>query len=185
MEITPLEETRSYSYVKPWRRYFAKTIDLSIFSNLTGTAIGIVIGILQPNLLEESSMAWIAVSVVAVVFASPLEALCLSRYKTSFGKFLMSTEVVGADGSAISFLQALRRTLKSYAVGLAFAIPFLSLLTLLAGFNRLENNGVTWWDETENTYVVHNDMKWWGWCVGIGLIILILGHRIYSELPSQ
>lgn len=184
MENAPLEDTRLYSYVKPWRRYFAKTIDLAIFSNVTGIAFGILVGLTRPDLLEGSWIALIAFSVVAVVFASPLEALCLSHYKTSFGKFLMATKVVGGDGGKISFSKAFKRTIKSYAVGLAFAIPFVSLLTMGASFSKLENDGVTWWDETENTYVVHNDMKWWGWGAGIALVMLIFGFRIYSKLSA-
>lgn len=184
MDTQALEETRSTTYTKPWRRYFAKSIDLLVFGFVVSIPLGIALAIAAPGVSLASPLVSYAFVVATVIAAIPLEAACLSRFGTTFGKFLMRTTVVGADGGKISFGKGAMRTLKSYGLGLAFGAPLVSLFTMMANYNHLENEGVTYWDNSENTYVVHTDMRLWNWVIGVTLVVFGMALGIYDRVAG-
>lgn len=184
MDKALMEETRSPHYTRPWRRYFAKFIDMSIFAFIIAVLASIAIGIVWPEWLEMSRAGTIAFGVFSVAASIPVEAAFISRFGTTFGKFLMGTRVLNVDGAKLSYVNALRRTAKSYVVGLALGLPFVPLLTMSTGYNQLENEGSVYWDRSEKTYVFHDEMSRWKWAAGLFVFVSIFVLNILGIVLS-
>lgn len=92
--------------VRPWVRYWARMFDIYSFSVVGG----IVLAIIAPQFLEkQNEYALGMILIFAWVF---VEALLLSSFQTTPGKWLFKTKVALTSGAHISFSQGLSRSLK-------------------------------------------------------------------------
>jgi hypothetical protein len=107
----------------PWRRLLARWIDLSLFTVLAAVAMS-RIGFLLALLL------WI-----------PVEAMFLSSWGYTPGKWLTGMRVCNKHGRLLSFDRALNRSFLVWLKGLALGIPFFSWITMLVAYFKLKNSG--------------------------------------------
>ena len=136
----------------PWRRYFAKCIDLAIFvpvSALIGAAATFAVGVGVFNLWEsyvgEHYLPW---TLIASAVFGPLvfDAICLSWFGGTIGRWLFDLRVRTADGRKPRFGQALKRTLLRWVRGTALSIPILNLVAMAIAMAELESKNVSSWD---------------------------------------
>jgi len=150
--------------VRPWIRLWARTIDVMIF----GVLIGILLGMLAPEVLEIAD-SFFNVLILAVI--SLVEAASLALFGTTPGKAIFRVSVRHADGSRLSFMEAWVRALKVLFRGLGLGIPLISLITQIVACTRLNNNGITSWDQDANLTVAHQTIPAWRWL----LIVIVIG----------
>jgi len=171
----------------PWRRYFARTIDVVIFANLMFFVL-ILVYIFFPSMLlcknnltnEEQTFYYL---ILLSFFYVPSEALLLYMTGSTPGKFIFGISVVSKDGNKIGFVTAIERTMSVWIKGFAFGIPGISLFTMLYSYDKLKNSGITNWDKSNNTKVLH---RVWGiWRYIFSTISVILAFIILSLMRDM
>jgi uncharacterized RDD family membrane protein YckC len=84
-----------------------------------------------------------------------VEALLLSTWGTTPGKWLLGTWVADSMGNRLSFSYALSRSFSVWFMGLGFGLPLVSIITLIASYVKLTREGLTAWDRDGQFAVVH------------------------------
>lgn len=73
-------------------------------------------------------------------------------------KAILRISVTNADGSKLSFRDALLRNMRVYFSGYGLGIPLVQLVTFSFAYNKLKNKGKTSWDEKHNFIVSHGQI---------------------------
>jgi uncharacterized RDD family membrane protein YckC len=136
------------SQVRPLVRFWARMFDVSCFS-LVG---GVIQGVIAPHPEKLNLVALEMMLVFAWVF---VEALLLSSFQTTPGKWLFKTKIALTSGSPINFSQALARSFKVWWRGCGTGFPIVTMITKIIAHGRLTRNGITSWDKDDGFYVEH------------------------------
>ncbi|WP_428409363.1 RDD family protein [Hyphococcus sp.] len=167
-----IQSTRDKHYVHPWRRYFAKTIDISIFAVALAFIGGIVLAIVNPAWLPTTIISSIIFTAVILFASLILEGVIISIFRTTFGKALFRTGVVNKDGGRLAMGRSVGRSLFCGVAGLGAGIPLVSLMTHILAYTALESDGVTIWDKHMDAYIVHEKMTRLNWVFGMLIFVL-------------
>lgn len=135
---------------RPWMRFFARNIDLALFSILGYLAIAFI----YPKLLGKDEVGKILIVPFAFAWVF-VEAWLLSKYGTTPGKFLLNTKINLASGAIINYDKALSRSIKAWWRGLGAGLPLISSITCFISYNRLKRKGITTWDMEDGFIVTH------------------------------
>lgn len=137
------------SQVRPWVRYWARMFDVYSFS-LVG---GVILAVIAPQFLEKQNEYALGMMLVfAWVF---VEALLLSSFQTTPGKWLFKTKIALTSGSPISYSQALTRNFKVWWRGFGTGFPIATMITMIIAHGRLTRNGITSWDKDDGFSIAH------------------------------
>ena len=162
--------------VRPWVRYWARTFDYLLFCMLFGGVASLAI----PEIAEADDTLLGIVLLFAYNFVEP--ALLTSMGTTPF-KALFCIRVRNQDGSKLSYLQGLRRIFSVWTYGQGLGIPFVSLITCITSYNRLNRDRITLWDQKGGLVVTHQPVSWWRWLLLVGLAVgFIQLIRLGSEM---
>ena len=163
----------------PWRRLFAKTVDISTLGLLAVLIVAFGVGVFFPSKATAFAKALenqIIAGVILLTLWIPLEAILLSTAGNTPAKWLFGISVKTTDGGNLSFQQALRRSFLAALQGMALGIPFVAFFTQIFAYRRLTKTGTTLWDTAANSVVTH---KTWGvgraiMCVVSVFFVLVL-----------
>ncbi|MCG8564624.1 MAG: RDD family protein [Desulfobacterales bacterium] len=150
----------------PWRRYFSRLIDISIFGNTALILLVIMVNNTYPGLIKqiygfEQGAKTIVFTMLLFGIWVPVETVLLSTIGTTPAKWLFGILVTSTAGQRLSFAQALSRSLSVWARGLCLGISPLILFSMLFSLNRLNVRGQTYWDETYHMIVRHKVWGFW------------------------
>ena len=187
--------------VQPWRRLFARLLDLFISFCLCVLLFLVFYAI--PRYMPEG-VSWedlqnlrqllglllfvimtvqivlfqpVAAAIATFLLSVPVEALFLACFGTTPAKWLFGIRVVHPDGTLLSLSEAFRRALRVFAQGLGFGIPFIAPFTSLFAYWRLTKTGTTWWDAATNAVVRHKKrgvFRTLVWVCMVGVFALVL-----------
>ncbi len=146
----------------PWRRFFARTVDLMSIGILIFLLFSFSVGYLFPQNIDRFIKFIenpIGAAIVLYVLWLPFEALFLSLWGTTPAKWVFGIRVTSQNGGKLSYAQALKRTVLVFVQGEGFGIPLVTLFTRLFAYRRLTKTGTTLWDTSADTVVTH---KKWG-----------------------
>lgn len=149
----------------PWRRYFARGIDVVVVGGLTWAVIGIVFALVDPRGAErfftlfDGPLGRILDLVLTLLATIPGTALMIGLTGVSVGKWLFGVKVVRRDGRPIGVFASLARELNVFVAGFGLGLPFVSLFTLITSYRRLTDDGHAAWDEPKKTIVLHRPMN--------------------------
>lgn len=168
---------------RPWPRYFARMIDILVFTFVFFLSLTIVLAFTSEVLLDR----WVAVfegfggmivsNIVSPVVAMLPIALLLAVGQTP-GKWLFGIRVRDGDGRRLGFLSALKREGIVYVRGLGLGLPLISLFTLITSHGDLKEEGITPWDKSLGLTVSHAPATWFWWVRATFGAILVLGISI-------
>lgn len=164
----------------PWKRYFARYLDILVWS----VPIGVLVGLVWPSLLAEGGafagpgqeviLGWLILPVVMVI-----DAFAYSIFGNTPGKWLAGIRVMGLKGGPVSFSGYLHRNFQMYLNGLGTGFPLVSLFTLASSHKRATNHKIMSWDqalETRNFDLANSRTRTW--------LVAILVFVIYSVLRT-
>lgn len=135
--------------IRPWVRYWARMFDVYSFS-LVG---GVILAFIAPQFLERQNEYALGMMLVfAWVF---VEALLLSSFQTTPGKWLFKSSIALTSGAPINFSQALARSFKVWWRGFGTGFPIATMITMIIAHGRLTRNGITSWDKDDGFSVAH------------------------------
>lgn len=150
--------------VRPWVRYWARTIDEALF----GIMSGIVLAMIHPPALELNG------ALLGVMFSfvyAFVEPGMLCSWGTTPGKALLNIRLRKADESLPSYGDALSRAFNVWTRGMGLGIPIVAFFTQLNAYSKLSKDGITSWDKEGGFRISHKK-------VGAGRVIAIIALLI-------
>ncbi len=139
----------SVPQVRPWVRYWARIIDIQLFSLCCTVAIGII----APSIwMSANYTMWGIGFLFAWCFIEPIFLL---KWGAAPGKALLRVSVRHQDGSLLHYFAGLGRSVDVWFRGLGIGFPLVGFFTLLVAYNTLTKHGVASWDKSSNTRVTH------------------------------
>jgi hypothetical protein len=135
-------------------RFIAKSIDLALFYPVF-FGVYLILWVLIPGPLSEriietseNSVVFTAVALAVWIVVFPaVEAVSISVSGTTFGKWLLGIRLRTFEGKKPGILKSLRRSYDAYARGLGLGLPLVSIAAMIFGYNELNRNDVTRWDD--------------------------------------
>ncbi|MBT9444561.1 MAG: RDD family protein [Hyphomonadaceae bacterium] len=144
--------------VYPWRRHFARILDLSLLGAIGAACFGMVLGVLAPSIntaLWEVSNPLMAIfqnTIVCILTTIP-SALIIATTGGTPGKWFFGVRVARGDGRALGVIVALRREFSVLVRGMAFGVPLFFLVTALVSRAALLSDQTTHWDKMSGAAV--------------------------------
>jgi hypothetical protein len=148
----------------PWRRWFARIVDMTI----AAFVLGIVVGIFAPNSTIFNSSLGTSILVLLVWMVA--EPFVLTYFENTPGKALLNIRLKTVEGRSLRLDQAFQRSARVWFFGLGAGLPIVSLVTLVAAYNKLTKQGITSWDRVGNFSVTHGPIGM-GRMVAIGVFL--------------
>jgi uncharacterized RDD family membrane protein YckC len=137
----------------PWRRYFARLVDMYTGGLIALALLSIIMAILLADRYESFAEVLdnqFIVSIILMLLWIPIEAVFLSTVGATPGKWLFGISVRTSSGQKPSFNQALERSFRVVLQGMSLAI-----ITQLFAYKRLTKTGTTLWDTATDCVVTH------------------------------
>lgn len=167
---------------RPWHRFLARFIDNIAYSLPETIVMMILIGLF--NMVAPIPKTQISLAItVANFFVLPipilLEPTLLALLGGTPGKLLLNIRVRNADGSKLTWLQAMQRTGAVWLRGgpLAAFIPLIGFLVCIGleifQYQQLTSTGSTSWDRNQNLTYEHGE-------IGAGRIAGIVATGIFA-----
>lgn len=128
----------------PWRRYFARSIDLSIYT-LIWCVIGQLVLRWNPLVSFPVRLAEIYFPFVIMIFIEPL---LLSTFGTTPGKLIFGLRVEGINRNYPSYGQALARTWRVIGAGTGYNIVFYNIYRLVKSYKACKAGEELDWEDT-------------------------------------
>jgi len=151
---------------RPWRRFLAKTVDLTI-----ATMVALLIfDMIGPDLgfgQGRASFGALLISMTSLLVWAAIEVLLLTEFGTTPGRRLYRISVRRDGGTALSFDDAVWRTLRLLVFGFGLGIPIVTLITQILAYLRLRGSGKTSWDQKGGLCVTQGPMSAVRWCSAI------------------
>ncbi len=116
----------------PWRRFFARTVDIMSIGNLIFLLFSFSIGYLFPQNIDgfvKFIENPIGAAIVLYLLWLPFEALFLSLGGTTPAKWIFGIRVTSKTGENLSYAHALKRAFFVFVQGEGFGIPLVPLFT--------------------------------------------------------
>ncbi len=174
-ETLPLAEDKK---VRPWVRYWARYLDSLAYGLLPSLLLFPILALTRGNPAVFSGYMLIILAVNFLGLWVPIEAFFLSTLGSTPGKILFQVKVRNANGSRLSFKQAIARTFKVFYRGEALRVPIICNITHFIGYKRLSNNAITSWDKDGGFVVTHGNVGRLQWTI---LIITFIIHSIIFQ----
>jgi len=141
------------SQVRPWVRYWARSIDIFLFAIATGVVFGMILT--PDNVLDVARAAYLFFGFGIFIAWMFVEAAFLSVFGWTPGKWLLRTSVESAVGGAPSYIEALSRSGNVWFRGLAAGVPLIAAATQVNSYRSLKKHGQTTWDRDGAFIVIH------------------------------
>lgn len=158
----------------PWRRFFARTIDL-LLAALLLVALYVILLLWFPNKAAQIVGALtnpITAAVIIYWLWVPVEAALLANFGTTPAKWIFGIRVLKFDGRKLTFAEALKRAAFACILGDGLGIPGAALFTRAYAYDRLKKTETTAWDMACGSVVQHS--KWGaGRVIGATVVVLI------------
>ena len=147
--------------VRPWVRFWARFLDYTIASCGIGVPVTVMLFLLTseaPNinartvadirLIElQAEIWWKMLSYVSAVLAlfawAFIEALLLSTWGTTPGKWLFRVSIISDSGDRLTYRRALGRSLLVYLKGVGLGLPLVSFITQIVAYFNLKHEGLS------------------------------------------
>lgn len=131
----------------PWRRYWARFLDLTIFSILLTLAIAVI----MPSLFAEGGsfygpggdqlFGWLVLP-----FAMIADGVVLGLFGSTPGKAIAGVQVSGLRGAKLKVGDAIQRNFQVWWYGLGTGFPLVSLFTLVRAHSKASRGELLKWE---------------------------------------
>ena len=165
----------------PFRRYFARTLDLWIDTTVVYVFLMVVCNV---RVMDQGALVTLALPVLLMVI---LEPLLLSRTGTTLGKWILGISVTDLSGERMDYWEALTRTCSALWKGAGFYIPVYSLVRLWKMYSvAAENRELPWEEESR---IVRKDFRAWripAYLAAAAILVgVLVGGTVLAESPRH
>ena len=124
----------------PWRRYFARTLDLSIYMLLWQAAAYL-------GFNWKITGLWLLNLIVEAIIMLLIEPVLLTLFGTTPGKAVFGIRVTNIDGGKLTLYQGYARIWSVFTRGTGYGIPIYSLVRCYKSYKICKERGEMEWDE--------------------------------------
>lgn len=164
------------SHVNPWIRFLSRYVDYALFFLLLLSTRKLFHGQLPFGKYEHfipfEFFVWI-----------PIEAVLLSTWGTTPGKFFLRTKLKLGKREKLDFFTAMRRSFAVWVRGIGLGIVGLNFLCMLVAFNKLKVFGTTTWDRDDQIKVTHYPIG--RWRIYLAVFVAVGGILYYTQEKSR
>lgn len=154
----PVVEDVAPVAVCPWRRFWARHLDLFLYTLLIVAVLTLVFHV---NLARSGRLLSLVSSYLALGVMLVVEPLLLRLFGTTPGKAILGLRVTYQDGTHLSYVDAQARTWDVIARGMGWNLPIHSLYRLWKCYRAQSDGEEMAWDwEGEYAYGV-KEGAWW------------------------
>ena len=138
----------------PWRRFWARWLDVILGACL----IGFMLGTVRPSFYQPGGFGaahsqlfgWLVMPIVML-----LDALIYALFGNTAGKAIAGIAVRDeSSGGRLPFVVYLKRNFELYFLGLGTAFPIASLFTLYGSFRKADSGELLSWDLSADSRVI-------------------------------
>jgi hypothetical protein len=141
---------------QPWRRYFARMLDISIYG-IIWAAVYYLVFRWQLRFSEDIFFNLVS-AYIAYGLMFVFEPIMLRFWGTTPGKWIFGLVIRTADGQRLSYLEALDRTRCLFGKGMGYGIPIYSIVRTFKSYSACKDGETLEWDEGY-TYTLKDDRK--------------------------
>jgi uncharacterized RDD family membrane protein YckC len=166
------------SQIRPWVRFAARSIDLDVYFILLLPLLGGINTLLEIYNAPKITTIWsgLVIYLFAWIFIEPI---FLSTWGTTVGKWLFKTRLRDREGNKLTYKVALKRCFLVLMKGYVFHIPLASLIGQIIAYRKLKHNGLTSWDKSCQTTLIHDKI---GKLRGVLILLLFMGLIIVNSI---
>lgn len=125
----------------PWRRYFARTVDESIYTI-------VIVLVYYLGFHGENSLTWIICgSLIVMAVTVVIEGALIAGFGTTIGKWLFGIHVLSGNGKKLSWQEAAERAGTVLWKGMAFRIPLWDMYRMYKCYDIYTDGEILPWDE--------------------------------------
>jgi uncharacterized RDD family membrane protein YckC len=148
----PDNDIQSVYTAPPWRRFWARWLDVI----LGAFVIGLVITALRPSLYDGLfAQHQTLFGLLLLPFALLADALVYTAFGNTPGKAIAGIQVVAdRTGERLTFLNYSRRNFELYVFGLGLGVPLFNLFLLIANYRRATRGEWSPWDVSAESQVI-------------------------------
>jgi uncharacterized RDD family membrane protein YckC len=172
------KEVSSLTIPHPWLRFFARMIDVQLWSIL----VFVLESAFRPLLPKIPDLV---TGMVALFLYNFVEATAFALYGTTIGKWFLRIEVRTVTGNRLTFGRALGRVFSIWFYGMGLGIPIVNLFTMAASHGRLKSRGLTVWDREGRFRVTHGSLGTGRRIILVLLIALYFGLSIAGTIMQR
>lgn len=165
----------------PWRRFFARTLDMTLLGVLPVAAATFAFRLnFDPTGVGASAVRTIAALVLAIL----LEPLALHYFGTTPGKWLLGLSVESVNGGRLSVAEARWRTGDVLLSGMGLNIPIVGMILEIIAWRKHANGRPLSW-ESGSELRLKNRSDGVNAALYIGAMALILGLWILTGFAAD
>ncbi len=139
----------------PWRRYFARYFDISLYLLFW---LAIVAFVLKENLLLRGNAGTIIDIIVQTIIMLFIEPIWLHFFGTTPGKAIFGMKIEKPDGTRLSYIEGLARTWMVIGSGMGYIIPFYTIYRSWVSYKLCKEKKIQPWDE-DLSYTIKDEKK--------------------------
>ena len=142
--------------IMPIRRFFARTLDLFLYSVIWGIILMFVfrVNVANRNLFYQMLDTWIGFGIMIIC-----ESFLLSRVGTTLGKWILGIRITNIDDGKLTFREAFQRTLDVVRYGYGFGVPFYEEYRAWKCYKAHANGEVLEW-EAKSNITLQDEKRW-------------------------
>lgn len=153
----------------PWRRYFARWLDLTFYTLVWNIFLALVLGV---NIIARSESGKVLDYIASYLLMIMIEPFLLTLFGTTLGKWILGLRVTDNEGRRLTFEESRSRTWKMFSYGMGFGIPIWSQFRLWKSYKAHREEETLEW-EYHSAMTLKDERGWRGGAY-IGLIILLV-----------
>ena len=168
----------------PWRRFFARMLDLYIYRVIWLLFLAMIMNI---QVISRQTGETLIDTYVSLLLMLGLEPLLLSKFGTTLGKWIFGIRIYNNDGGKLSYQDAFIRTRRALWRGMGTGLPIYILWREFKSYQEYAKGTVLEW-EYDSEMVVKDKAKW---RIGVFaavhaavVFIFVFGVSV-SELPKN
>ncbi len=140
----------------PWRRYFARMLDLAIYGIFADAARGYLFG---ANLAVQGNLSIIVSAWLSLAIMFVAEPLLLCFFGTTLGKAVFGLHVRSVHGRNLRYAESLARVGSMFWHGMGANIPFYNLYRQCQCYKSCEQGELLPWD-ADTAYTIADTKRW-------------------------
>ena len=136
----------------PWRRYFARTVDMWLLGLVLVLALLFAASGEAFDRIPDQGLG-LAIALILL----PVEAAFLSNWGRTPGKWMFGI-TVAKDGKHLTFEQALHRAFLVWMRGMGFGISIVAFFANIHQYSTLMSKGIVSWDRELGTTITYEKL---------------------------
>ncbi|MDE6641500.1 MAG: MerR family transcriptional regulator [Acetatifactor sp.] len=159
----------------PWRRYFARSMDLLLYSVIWDVFLALVMGV---NISMRSAGGKILDKIVILSVMLFVEPVLLALFGTTPGKWILGLRVTDNAGECLTFEEARARTWKVCLHGMGLSIPIWSIVRMWKSYKVCVEEETQEWEY--HSAVTLKDERGWRTAAYLGACIFCLAVFVFA-----